>query len=337
MSVNNKLNEFIEKGYYLIFKFPLYKPIDIDLEVEEKVETEIVDEGTEDSGPTILEHTYFKENRDFSVFRALIINDYTFAEYCPMCNRTMSFSKKGKQIEEKYKTSTLLVDTNINSREQYEDSLYFANKLMNDRLTYLLDNYFDENRNISFTVKCTKNHKLSSIFHLDRNNKLIKVGQYPQRTSFDNSLNKYKKILGKEDLRELNRALGLVTHGIGAGSFVYLRRVFEKLIFESFEAFSKENDEITNDEFRKLHMDKKISLLGNYLPNYLVENKIIYGIISKGIHELTEKECLEYFDTMLKAIIIILDERFEKYNQENEKDEVRKRIQKINSEIKKGD
>ena len=47
------------------------------------------------------------------------------------------------------------------------------------------------------------------------------------------------------------------------------------------------------------------------LPGFLTENKQIYGVLSKGVHELDEKICVEYFGLLKNAIEIILDEQIE--------------------------
>ena len=42
-------------------------------------------------------------------------------------------------------------------------------------------------------------------------------------------------------------------------------------------------------------MDEKIKTLTGYLPPFIVEQNSIYGILSKGIHELSEEDCLKYY------------------------------------------
>ena len=75
------------------------------------------------------------------------------------------------------------------------------------------------------------------------------------------------------------------------GSFVYLWRVFERLITRRFEEFKVE--EGWNDaKFVGKRMSEKIELLEHYLPDFLVRNKKVYSILSRGIHELQEEECL---------------------------------------------
>lgn len=43
------------------------------------------------------------------------------------------------------------------------------------------------------------------------------------------------------------------------------------------------------------------------MPEVLVANKNIYGIVSKGIHELSEEECREMFPYIKAGIELILD------------------------------
>jgi len=55
-------------------------------------------------------------------------------------------------------------------------------------------------------------------------------------------------------------------------------------------------------------MDDKIEFLKHHLPEFLVRNKKVYAILSKGIHELEETECLNTFEVLKHAIFFILDE-----------------------------
>ena len=63
-------------------------------------------------------------------------------------------------------------------------------------------------------------------------------------------------------------------------------------------------------------------------------NSTIYGIVSKGIHELSEEECLQYFPILRDSIFMIL----EKWEEERKRIETEKRLaaslSKISLEIK---
>ncbi len=64
-----------------------------------------------------------------------------------------------------------------------------------------------------------------------------------------------------------------------------------------------------NDEkYQKSSIKEKIALLKNFLPKILVENKEAYSILSKGVHELKENECLDSFELLLSTIELILEE-----------------------------
>ncbi len=53
-------------------------------------------------------------------------------------------------------------------------------------------------------------------------------------------------------------------------------------------------------------MAERIKMLEGYLPEVLIKNTIIYGILSKGIHELSEEECRKYFPVVKECIYQIL-------------------------------
>jgi hypothetical protein len=137
---------------------------------------------------------------------------------------------------------------------------------------------------------------------------VTKIGQYPSLADLATyEKNKYRKILKGDDYREFNRAIGLSAHGVGIGAFVYLRRIFERLIGEAHQQAQTEQgwDETAYSQGK---MDEKIDLLKNLLPPFLVEHKRFYGILSKGIHELSEEACLHAFPVVKLGIELILDE-----------------------------
>lgn len=135
-----------------------------------------------------------------------------------------------------------------------------------------------------------------------------KIGQHPSLADIANDeVAQYRKNMAKIDAHEFHKAIGLAAHGVGVGSFVYLRRVFERLITTRFEEF-KGAEGWKNKQFYAVRMEEKISLLDGHLPEYLVKNRKIYSILSVGVHELDERECLKWFEVMKQSILIILDD-----------------------------
>jgi len=94
-----------------------------------------------------------------------------------------------------------------------------------------------------------------------------------------------------------------------------LRRIFESLIHKAREEAAKEQD-WDDQAFEKERMDEKILKLNNHLPQFLVENRSLYGIMSVGVHTLSESECLEAFPVVRVGIELILDEHLERYTRE---------------------
>ncbi len=136
-----------------------------------------------------------------------------------------------------------------------------------------------------------------------------KIGQHPSLADIAGpEAASLKGALGKDRAHELNKAIGLAAHGVGVGSYIYLRRIFESLVEEAHQTASKDAS-WDEEAYMRSRMAEKIQLLASYLPDFLVETPQLYGILSKHIHELSEQECLDNFPLMKEAIIIIAHDR----------------------------
>ncbi|TFE02875.1 short-chain dehydrogenase [Jeotgalibacillus salarius] len=166
--------------------------------------------------------------------------------------------------------------------------------------------------------KCSRNETHSYSFsYRFQDLELTKIGQFPSIADIaTQTIQKYRKVL-KKDYNDFSRAIGLYSHGVGAGSFVYLRRIFENLIEETKEKFSSTQSDWNDDKYQKSRMDEKIDILKSDLPEFLVKNRILYGILSKGIHELSEEKCIELFPHVKLAIELILDEKLANIERES--------------------
>lgn len=170
---------------------------------------------------------------------------------------------------------------------------------------------------------------------VDTEYELQKIGQYPSIADLHISkIKAYDKVLSKNKLKEFTRAIGLAAAGVGIGSFIYLRRVFEHLLSEAYNK-AKKDDGWDDEQFKKNRMADKIEQLNHHLPEFLVENREIYGILSKGVHDLEENECLAYFEPLKIGIEIILDAKIEEFEKQKKIEEAKKKIQAINQTLKK--
>lgn len=178
----------------------------------------------------------------------------------------------------------------------------------------------DDTRVMVFKFFCAMNntHHLDYIV-LTYGNKMKKIGQYPSVADLTfPELKEYRKVMTREDEKELKRAIGLFSSGIGVGSFVYLRRIFERIVLIASQK-AIEEEKIKEEDFVKAHFDEKVKMLKDYLPKSLVNNQVFYGIVSKGIHELSEEECLEFFPVMQSFIMMIL-RQWEKIRRDEEEE-----------------
>lgn len=183
---------------------------------------------------------------------------------------------------------------------------------------------------------CTRDPSHVYIFYLYMmsEGRISKVGQFPSLEDITGpELRKYKNQLRGGYFQELTRANGLISHGIGIGSFVYLRRIFEKLIEDHRAEFEK-NGNIVED-FDKLRVDEKIEALKTVLPPALVKNRATYSILSSGIHALSEEECRIYYPVVKAAIIQILEQDFEARERQRVEQELEAAIAEIQGKIKK--
>lgn len=166
------------------------------------------------------------------------------------------------------------------------------------------------------TFKCPRHprdnsHNQTFIFKL-AGTTLIKIGQFPSIADLSNEeIKKYQR-LDKNIYSELNRAIGLSSHGIGVGSFVYLRRIIENYIVQPKLDDLIRNERKTESELNTLDFKSKINFIKDELPEFLIKNNKIYSVLSKGIHQLSEEECRDYFPILKTSIEIILDEQIEK-------------------------
>lgn len=176
-------------------------------------------------------------------------------------------------------------------------------------------------------------HRIHYIFSIEDNN-ITKIGQYPSMADLSSEeLQRYRKVLPADLFAEYNRAIGLVSHGVGIGAFVYLRRIFEKLISEAYERAITSGgwDE---DKYVKSRMEEKIGLLKDFLPPFLIKNKNIYSILSKGIHELSEEECKKFFPIIKAGIELILEEKIAEKKQEDTTKTATKAIADLHQTLK---
>lgn len=162
---------------------------------------------------------------------------------------------------------------------------------------------------LSVSATCQRDWKVYTYILKFETEKVTKIGQFPSMADIAfGELRSIDKSLGDVDRRELGTALGLHAHDTAIGAFVYLRRVFERMIQRAHERQSASGNPV--EGFEGMRMNERIAALKSELPEKVVENSAVFSVLSIGIHELTEDQCSRYF-TVLKAVLFQMLEQEE--------------------------
>ena len=260
-----------------------------------------------DSG---LYASIFIEEENISDFIELVKGNVKISTYCKECEQERVFTMKpikyyhmtGQEGNEKITCESL--GDRMSSMQDVMSIAKIENK-NTDAWELIKSNFADITRLMNFEFICSMDEK----HHLDftvlvNDNSFMKIGQFPSIADITfPGLDDYKHVISKQDRSELGTAIGLFANGVGAGSYVYLSRILERLVYQA-----KENagDKVDNDSFENAKVADRIKMLEGYLPDILIQNTTIYGILSKGIHELSEEDCLNYFPVVKECIFQIL-------------------------------
>lgn len=177
-----------------------------------------------------------------------------------------------------------------------------CHNISHEKDAWVYDHLFE----VVLTCSRNKKHQLYFLFQV-RGRTMQKIGQFPSLATLNlYDVKQYSGVLRPEAFRELTKAIGLAAHGVGIGSFVYLRRIFEGLVEEA-HAVARSVAAWDEASYQQARMSEKIQILAPHLPMFLVDNRVLYGVLSKGVHELSEAECLAAFPAIKLGIEIILD------------------------------
>lgn len=224
-------------------------------------------------------------------------------DFCENCNSEKVFTG--------YTHSALL---NIRSCVEY------AKKNNNEFYKKLSEQIKEEDTCAHFMFKCAKcgeKHYFSILFTPDF---IVKCGQYPSYSTQNvKKVEKYKNIISKY-YPELTKSLNAYSQGMGVASFVYLRRILEWLVDEKCLEEEKTLKKFV-DKLKKVEKREKI------IPDDFSEIKNqIYSVLSKGVHEYTEEECLDMYDAVFFVIESILENELNKKEKKRRINEVKKSI-----------
>ncbi|MCD7804485.1 MAG: hypothetical protein LUH03_04925 [Oscillospiraceae bacterium] len=173
---------------------------------------------------------------------------------------------------------------------------------------------------------------------------IIKVGQYPALRDtqlFDTK--KYRNILN-ENYKYYTLSISLYSEGVGIGAFVYLRRILEDIVEEVHQQCVAECNKRNSDtklafdeaKYQSLHFNEKISYLENTYNKVIIPAEVeqvrekLYGVLSKGVHESSEEECLELYPYVRCIIEVFLDDIIQRKERKKKIDLAMKKLQSSN-------
>lgn len=162
---------------------------------------------------------------------------------------------------------------------------------------------------LSLNATCQRDYTVYSYILKFEDKQVTKIGQWPSTADIAfGELRSIDKCLDDQDRLELGKALGLHAHDAAIGAFVYLRRVFERMVERTHRRQSEAGNPVAG--FDAMRMDERIAALKGELPEKVVQNSAVFSVLSVGIHELTEEQCTKYFP-ILKAVLFQMLEQEE--------------------------
>ena len=280
------------------------------------------------------------EEENVSDLIELLKGKIKISAYCKECEQERVFTMKpikyyfkfGPEGNEEINCRSLGDEVSL-LHDMFFSSKARTEKKATDEWKWIDWQIADATRLMNFEFVCSMDEK----HHLDftvlaNDSSFMKIGQYPSIADMTfPELDDYKHVISKQDRRELGTAIGLFANGVGAGSYVYLRRILERLVYQ---AKKNAGDKIDNYAFEKARVADRIKMLKGYVPDILIQNTTIYGILSKGIHELSEEDCLKHFPIVKECIFQILGMWENMRKKQADEDALNKALNAITAKIK---
>jgi len=246
---------------------------------------------------------------------------YAQDDYCSHCKQNSVF-----QIGD---NTPKIVSTGVSPRQ--ETSRY--NVFEKNQKNVIFDKDFHLTNTFGFMLKCSKCGRFHVYyFYYDfKSEEIIKIGQYPS-TDLKSKVHakKYKELLA-DDYDEYITAIKNNSVGVGIGAYVYLRRILERLVEEAHQG-KKVSDDWNEILYQKSKFSEKIDLVSDIINDDSMKLiKSLYGILSKGIHQLSENECLNSFNVLKTAIELILDEKLATIEKNKKLIRISKELNRIRS------
>ena len=235
-------------------------------------------------------------------------NDYRLELFCPECKKRRIFN---------FANSSLV-------RISYG--------AYNEQICNTISSVLHANDYFSFKAKSDCNHNLLIVFRKISEDTIEKIGQFPSTYDLNEEINdkQFLKLFDKEYRDYYKKACSLYSFNSCIGALTYLRRIFERLLIDTFNE-NMDYLDISLDDFKMLRMEEKVKKLKKQLPSIMFKQGFnqIYSKVSDGIHNLSEEECCTVFLVLKSAIEEILIEKMEKTEREKRQSKISQELCKI--------
>lgn len=232
--------------------------------------------------------------------------------FCPYCNNSSTFIK-------------------VLDREQGMKEKAMAE---NPSSPDIEEKLFNESETFQINFSCSRNnaHILNVIYKVE-NNTITKIGQSPSLFDIQkNDLKKYRKVL-VNNYSDLSKAVLFYTSNFGVAAFTHIRRILENFFIKNAYKIKKAQPDWDDKKYKECRFKEKLKILENLLPKTLVNNPSLYSIVSKGIHELEEEECLLYFEAVKECIFLSLDDIIKEKNEQKSQNKIKSELSKIENRM----
>lgn len=177
--------------------------------------------------------------------------------------------------------------------------------------TSIIDSMYFDSRYICTHCRRDYHRFYMQIIDDEEGSKIRKVGQSPPiSTKIDNEI---RDFLGEKNTDLYIHGKRSEIYGYGIGAFVYYRRIIENKINDLLGIMRSIVDKPAKIEkaIKQKRMEDKIQIIQNDLPEILHVDgsnplKLLYELLSDGIHGKTDQECAEDAKVIRKAFDFLI-------------------------------
>lgn len=221
------------------------------------------------------------------------LKELAVQKYCKKCNDERTFVYK----LDKSKPAKRAILPNLLQKQMNETSQVLNKEKLSKEIPS-----FD-----GLLFSCAKCREEAFYTIMCKDSRIMKVGQYPSFTELkEKRFLRYKnlKIINKH-FPELKQSMKCVSQKMGIGAFAYLRRIYESLIVAKYNELP---DGIKDPQHSFMDKLKAVESVEEVIPKDLekIKNRL-YSVLSKGLHEYEEEECIELYSALLFAIESVLE------------------------------